>query len=444
MTDREFALQQQTARRNITKTFLRGLKRICTDIKFTAIFLLAAALIGSIVADQCLNYQSTLIDLSAIIIPGYCALGFGALLCTIYALGIIPKAREMHNNLERIGFTNSAHEAPTVEQIEKLDKRHYRITFESKGLRAEEWTTRQSEVESALNLILLRITDGEDMRKVVVVGVRPTGALPEKILWHPSFASEDKYTLVVGESQAGIVTANLLRTPHWLIGSTTGMGKTQTLTLIIEQCLNKGMHVVIADWKQGIDFCPRIQNQCDFVSNYEDFKRALGEMEELIEHRAYLYNKAKSMDENTACNNTSVYQSLTGEELQHYVFIVDEASMVFDSTGRSKEIKTTIAEVIEKINAIGRIGRAYGLHLIICTQRPEVSSVPGSLKGNLDGRLAGHMTDNASSIVILDNGNAAKLPAIPGRFIIQNGMGTEQTFQAYLMPPKDKEEQADG
>lgn len=36
-----------------------------------------------------------------------------------------------------------------------------------------------------------------------------------------------------------------------------------------------------------------------------------------------------------------------------------------------------------------------------------------------------------SSIVILDDGSAANLPAIPGRFIIRNGSETDDIVQAY-------------
>lgn len=39
--------------------------------------------------------------------------------------------------------------------------------------------------------------------------------------------------------------------------------------------------------------------------------------------------------------------------------------------------------------------------------------------------------DAQSSIVILDDGSAAKLPAIPGRFIIRNGSGSDEIIQAY-------------
>lgn len=81
---------------------------------------------------------------------------------------------------------------------------------------------------------------------------------------------------------------------------------------------------------------------------------------------------------------------------------------------------------------IGRLGRAMGIHLIIATQRPDVASVPGALKAQLDGRLCGHASDAQSSIVILDDGSGAKLPAIPGRFIVRDGTGDDKIIQAYL------------
>lgn len=101
------------------------------------------------------------------------------------------------------------------------------------------------------------------------------------------------------------------------------------------------------------------------------------------------------------------------------------------TTGRDKEGKAAISVITNKLLAIGRLGRALGIHLLVATQRPDVGSVPGSLKAQLDGRICGHTADAQSSIVILDDGSAANLPAIPGRFIIRNGSETDDIVQAY-------------
>ena len=122
------------------------------------------------------------------------------------------------------------------------------------------------------------------------------------------------------------------------------------------------------------------------------------------------------------------YSLFTAKEIAR---ILDETSMILDTTGRDKEGKAAISVITNKLLAIGRLGRALGIHLLVATQRPDVGSVPGSLKAQLDGRICGHTADAQSSIVILDDGSAANLPAIPGRFIIRNGSGTDDIVQAY-------------
>ena len=88
--------------------------------------------------------------------------------------------------------------------------------------------------------------------------------------------------------------------------------------------------------------------------------------------------------------------------------------MILDTTGRDKEGKAAISVITNKLLAIGRLGRALGIHLLVATQR-----------------ICGHTADAQSSIVILDDGSAANLPAIPGRFIIRNGSETDDIVQAY-------------
>ena len=79
--------------------------------------------------------------------------------------------------------------------------------------------------------------------------------------------------------------------------------------------------------------------------------------------------------------------------------------------------------------AMPRLGRAFGIHLILATQRPDATIIPGQIKNNLDFRVCGR-AENTLSLIILDNGSAAE--QIPkdarGRFI--TGDGT--VFQGFL------------
>lgn len=111
------------------------------------------------------------------------------------------------------------------------------------------------------------------------------------------------------------------------------------------------------------------------------------------------------------------------------VFACDEVAEVLDKTGRSKEDKELLARIESKLATIARLGRAFGIHLILVTQRPDATIVPGQIKNNLDFRVCGR-AENVLSAIILDNGSAVE--QIPkdarGRFI--TGDGT--VFQGFL------------
>lgn len=436
MTDHEFALIQQTKRREIYRNLRRGLQSLKKPV-CAGYFVALVAIIAAFVHHTAHRPISGAIDTRPIEAFGNAIVGVGIVLAVLCLMGYIPHSWEMRNNLERAGVINSIGEAPTIIDISYPDNQFVQITFELSGLQVADWIEQKSAIESALNLVILKITDGDNMRQVVVTGIHPTGVLPEKHLWNTSLSSPDAHTLIIGKSKVGTVAMNLLKTPHWLIAATTGMGKTQLVLLIIEQCIAKDMIITVADWKGGIDFSHKLKEHrhCHFITDYDTLLAALDAYSQVISTRRQLYEleMKRHKDENITCNNLEIYNKIAVSPLEERVLLIDEASMIFDASGRSKEDKAMIATIIEKINEIGRIGRAYGVHLIICTQRPDVNSVPGSIKANLDGRIAGHTADNTSSMVVLDTADAAKLPSIPGRFIIRDGGGTEQVFQAYLM-----------
>lgn len=230
--------------------------------------------------------------------------------------------------------------------------------------------------------------------------------------------------IVLGINAAGIpVSIDFSQLPHWLLAAATGMGKTQLALLILYQLSQKGYDIYLADYK-GVDFGPEYRK----TGHYADDDAALEQMLDSVVHEL---NHRRTEFSIAGCANLEEYVQTTGEELHRIVVILDETSMILDTTGRDKDGKAVVASITNKLLAIGRLGRALGIHLLVATQRPDVGSVPGSLKAQLDGRICGHTADAQSSIVILDDGSAAKLPAIPGRFIIRNGSGSDEIIQAY-------------
>ena len=50
-----------------------------------------------------------------------------------------------------------------------------------------------------------------------------------------------------------------------------------------------------------------------------------------------------------------------------------------------------------------RLGRAFGIHLILATQRPNANILPGQAKNNLDFRVCGRTDDTLSGIILGNN-----------------------------------------
>ena len=73
-------------------------------------------------------------------------------------------------------------------------------------------------------------------------------------------------------------------------------------------------------------------------------------------------------------------------------------------------------------------GRAFGIHLILATQRPDANILSGQIKNNVNCRICGR-ADTVLSQIILDNTSAAE--QIPkdarGRFLLHDAT----VFQAY-------------
>ena len=104
------------------------------------------------------------------------------------------------------------------------------------------------------------------------------------------------------------------------------------------------------------------------------------------------------------------------------MFGYHEVAEVLDRTGRSKGDKERLAQIENRLSTIARLGRAFGIHLILATQRPDANIIPGQIKNNMDFRVCGR-ADSVLSQIILDNTSAAE--QIPkdarDRFISEDG-----------------------
>lgn len=360
-----------------------------------------------------------------LLIPLYAV---GGLLAFLALLGTPWGSKAAKEGLQKVGLVNHAGEAPAL-IAKRQDRANPRLTiweFDPCGIPLDEWEDKRAGIETALDITIAKMTWAEGRKLIRVYAVPAKSDFPALLPWNDKYLSPESFVLVLGESLTGAVTVNLTNIPHILLGGSTGSGKSVLLKLLLMQSLLKGAEVYIADFKGGVDFPEVWYNKCRMCFTEKDLLYTLGQLVTVLEYR-------KGRLAETGCKDLDTYNEVTGESLPRIVFACDEVAEMLDKTGRSKESKEVLAQIENKLATLSRLGRAFGIHLILATQRPDANILPGQIKNNLDFRVCGR-ADNILSQIILDNTSAAdQIPKdARGRFI--TGDGT--VFQAYLLDEK--------
>ena len=319
--------------------------------------------------------------------------------------------------LHRIGMTNSAGEVPML-LTRTQDKKHSNVEileFDAVGIPLTEWEKERGYIEAALNVNIVKIIEGRNKRRILLHVVPADNGLPDFIEWNDSYLTDDDSTLILGKSQLGLESVDLSKIPHILLGGSTGSGKSILLKALLVQSLKKNVIVSIADFKGGIDFPKAWHDKCKMCFDADTLLKLLTELTDELERRKTLFR-------DTECANISDYNKLSAVPLQRHIFACDEVAEVLDKTGLTKEQKERIGLIENRLSIIARQGRAFGIHLILATQRPDANILSGQIRNNIDCRVCGR-ADTILSQIILDNTTAAE--QIPkhkaGRFILHDG-----------------------
>ena len=347
---------------------------------------------------------------------------FGLIIIPILLFLPLDK-RAVQDRLRNIGLVNHTDMVPELKRKYK-DKENPRMTiweFSSQGIPLKVWQDKQAAIETALDITIVKMKYGSGKSRILLYTVPARTDLPEVINWNPKFLSIESFILVLGESFIGPVTVDLVKIPHILLGGSTGSGKSVLLKLLLMQAIQKGAKVCISDFKGGVDFPPIWHEKCRMCVDEETTLELLTELTDELKRRKKLLATAGQ-------SNIDRYNAATGEQLQRYIFACDEIAEVLDKTGLTKEQKETVSKIESKLSMIARQGRAFGIHLILATQRPDANILSGQIKNNVNCRICGR-ADTVLSQIILDNTSAAE--QIPkdarGRFLLHDGT----VFQAY-------------
>lgn len=208
---------------------------------------------------------------------------------------------------------------------------------------------------------------------------------------------------------------NFEDTPNSLIAGSPGGGKSNLLNVIIATLVSMNtpdeLRLVLIDNKGGIEFThwEGLRHTIgNMIKEENEVLGALRMIERIVKRRLAAFERIKA-------KKLSAFNRMVKPEdkLARVVIAIDEMATLIDVED-TDAIQTCLRNITSR-------GRAVGVNVLICTQHVSVDVVPGPIKTNMAGRIAGKMPSDTASRVILDTGAAALLPPVPGRMVFSLG-----------------------
>ena len=257
----------------------------------------------------------------------------------------------------------------------------------------------------------------------------------------PRVTSPEQLYFPLGKTPNGKdLIEDLGQMPHMLVGGSTGSGKsvflfTMLASLLMTHPRKEDMQLILSSSKleDFIHFSGLPHLYADnIISDAVEATRVIKEVIfEESERRGELLAKARVA-------NITEYNKKTEEKLAPIVVIIDEFADLADQLESKKEQNA----FYKPVQRIAQAGRSRGIHLVICTQRPEAKLVPPTTKAQLNGRVALRVNDGISSRMIIESPDAQYLQKY-GDLIYKNGDKIERA-QGYLIEVPELDEIVQG
>lgn len=291
-------------------------------------------------------------------------------LFAVMELGRPRGFRRIMREIEKIpGILNGDNEAPVlISRRKNKGKKTERWIFDSYGRPYSYFRKLQKEIESALDVGIIRIEEGRDGHKVeIVLAVHP-GPWPKMVPWEDRNLKESYSKLPLGVNRFETVFLDLSVIAHAIINGRTGSGKTIAMKSLCYGAIMKGYEVSLVDFKGGVDYGPVWERHARLISDNQEFLAAIREL-------------------------------------------VEE--------------KEAVDLITQGLNTLCRLGRAVGISCVLSTQRGSADLISGQIRNNAL-KIVGQWDENLSLLTIGIT-DAATVLSHPGQFMDEN----KNVFQGF-------------
>ncbi len=209
-------------------------------------------------------------------------------------------------------------------------------------------------------------------------------------------------------------------TCHFLVGGTTGSGKSEFLRSILLSLVRRHspaqLQIALVDPKRvtfpEFEHMPWLHSPIVY-----DPEAAIDLMSQLVEEMEERYRKFQAQ----RCADIITYNR------QNVKQILPRIVCIFDEYADFMADKTSRGNLEDSIKRLGAKARAAGIHLIVATQRPEAQVVTPLIRSNLPGRVALRTASEADSKIILGGSEIGSAYLLgKGDLLYQGGDGMQR------------------
>lgn len=259
----------------------------------------------------------------------------------------------------------------------------------------------------------------------VVVGLpHAYMGVPKLVHWAEMVATlpaSRPFAIPIGVNESNkLIYQDVTAFPHALIMGGTGMGKSimakQLIATLVSRNAPAALQLCLIDLKRvelhQFRGLPHVSHYVDRPENVSDFFAWL---------KAEMNRRLDSF--------VGTCEDIRGWNAQHRNNPLNRIVVLIDELATLTTDRELKRDAIDYIVDFARLGRAAGIHLILCTQTVAKEVLPMNVLANIDGRICFSVRSSAASVLAVGNGSALGLD-LPGRLVFIHG-----SKQVFLQAP---------